>query len=71
MKILVTGATGQLGFDCVAELKKQGYNEVLGVSSSDFNLTNKEDTEKYILDYKPELIIHCAAYTNVDKAEAD
>ena len=66
--ILVTGSNGQLGYDVVKELKNRGI-DCIGSVRSDFDITNYEETEKYILNIKPECIIHCAAYTNVNKAE--
>ena len=66
--ILVTGGNGQLGYDVVKELKNRGI-DCIGSVRSDFDITNYEETEKYILNIKPECIIHCAAYTNVNKAE--
>lgn len=66
--ILVTGSNGQLGYDVVRELKNRKI-DCIGSVRSDFDLTDYEDTEKYILKIKPECIIHCAAYTNVNKAE--
>ncbi|MCR5439174.1 MAG: dTDP-4-dehydrorhamnose reductase [Selenomonas sp.] len=68
MKVLVTGVTGQLGFDCVRELQKRGW-EVRGVSSRDFSLTDPVGMRKYLETFRPEAVIHCAAYTAVDKAE--
>lgn len=65
MSILVTGYTGQLGFDVCKLLGSQA----LGVSSRDFDLTDEAATRGYIEKYRPEAIIHCAAYTAVDKAE--
>ena len=68
MKILVTGVTGQLGYDCVKQLKEAGH-EVQGVSSKEFPLTEPLKMEAYLRKFKPEAVIHCAAYTAVDKAE--
>ncbi|PWM76638.1 MAG: dTDP-4-dehydrorhamnose reductase [Phascolarctobacterium sp.] len=68
MKVLVTGANGQLGYDVVKELQKQKI-ECYGATRQDFDIINFEATEKFIVDYNPEAIIHCAAYTAVDKAE--
>ena len=68
MKVLVTGVTGQLGHDCVNEFLSRGI-EVQGVSSKDFSLTDGTATEKYIKDFQPDVVVHCAAYTAVDKAE--
>lgn len=70
MKILVTGATGQLGHDICEELKRRGI-VFLGTSSRDFNLTSPEDVFRYIMQYAPDAIIHCAAYTAVDQAEEE
>lgn len=70
MKVLVTGASGQLGFDCVKELERRNI-AVRGVNSKDFPLTDFAVMQQYLLDYKPDAVIHCAAYTAVDKAEED
>lgn len=68
MKILVTGVAGQLGYDVMRELNKRGI-EVIGVDRSDFDITDIEATEKFILSVNPDAVIHCAAYTAVDAAE--
>ncbi len=70
MKVLVTGASGQLGFDCVKELERC-HIAVRGVNSKDFPLTDFAVMQQYLLDYKPDAVIHCAAYTAVDKAEEE
>lgn len=68
-KILVTGVNGQLGFDCVRELKKRGYHNVLGIDKEDLDITDEEKVKQFILNYNPEIVIHNAAWTAVDKAE--
>ncbi|MDF2820332.1 MAG: NAD(P)-dependent oxidoreductase [Clostridiales bacterium] len=68
MKVLVTGANGQLGFDVVKRLKKSRI-ELLGTDRNTLNLSNKEQVKRVIREYKPDVVIHCAAYTAVDKAE--
>lgn len=68
MKILVTGVCGQLGHDVTEELLKNGI-EAIPCDREEFDLTDKESTQKFILENKPEGVIHCAAYTAVDKAE--
>lgn len=68
MKILVTGVAGQLGFDVCRQLDKLGI-ENKGVDIKDFDLTDEEAVMGYIKNYAPTAIIHCAAYTNVEKAE--
>lgn len=68
-KILVTGVRGQLGFDCVRELKKRGYKNVLGIDKEELDITNQEAVHKFIVDNRPEVVMHNAAWTAVDKAE--
>ena len=70
MRVLVTGVTGQLGHDCVLELRDRGI-EVQGVSSREFPLTDVEAMRRYMAIYRPPCVIHCAAYTAVDRAEDD
>ncbi|MCR5607795.1 MAG: dTDP-4-dehydrorhamnose reductase [Lachnospiraceae bacterium] len=68
MKVLATGFKGQLGYDVIKRLEALNI-ECKGVDIDDFDLTNKDQTINYILDYKPDVVVHCAAYTAVDKAE--
>lgn len=68
MKVLVTGANGQLGYDVVKELQKQNI-ECYGAARKDFDIVDFNGTEKFIANYMPDVVIHCAAYTYVDKAE--
>ena len=70
MKVLVTGYNGQLGFDVIKELESR-HIHCKGVDMADFDITDSEATKKYIDDYAPDAVIHCAAYTAVDKAEDD
>lgn len=68
MKVLVTGANGQLGYDVVKELQKQNI-ECYGATRKDFDITDFRSTYTFIINYMPDAVIHCAAYTAVDKAE--
>ncbi|MBR2775019.1 MAG: dTDP-4-dehydrorhamnose reductase [Selenomonadaceae bacterium] len=68
--ILVTGITGQLGFDVVRELERRGV-EVIGTTRNELSLTTEAGAKDFILEHKPETVIHCAAYTAVDKAESE
>ena len=68
MKVLVTGVNGQLGYDVVKELKKRKHQAV-GVDRERMDLTSTEQIKECIYNVNPEAIIHCAAYTAVDKAE--
>lgn len=68
MKVLVTGANGQLGYDVVKVLKLRNI-ECCGTTRNDFDVCDFTRAEKYITAFHPDVIIHCAAYTAVDKAE--
>ncbi len=70
MKVLVTGYNGQLGFDVIKELKSR-HIPCKGVDMADFDITDTEATSEYIKNYSPDAVVHCAAYTAVDKAEED
>lgn len=76
MKILITGYSGQLGYDVFHYLEKHNIEKnkkykILGTSSKDFNLLNERETKDFIKNYNPDIIIHSAAYTAVDNAEDD
>lgn len=66
--ILVTGVNGQLGFDVIKELSRRNI-ECLGIDKAELDITDNSSVNDYILNLKPECVIHCAAYTAVDKAE--
>ncbi len=68
-KILVTGAKGQLGTECILELKKRGFSNVKGIDIEDLDITNEKAVKEYIKNYKPDVVMHNAAWTAVDKAE--
>ncbi len=68
MKVLVTGIGGQLGFDVMRELEARGI-EARGVGRQEFSLTDHEEMRRFLEEYRPHVVIHCAAYTAVDKAE--
>ena len=70
MKILVTGAKGQLGYDVIKTLNLRGI-ECQGVDIQDFDISDFAATEQYIKSYRPDAVIHCSAYTAVDKAEEE
>ncbi len=68
-KILVTGVKGQLGFDCARELKKRGYKNVLGIDRDELDVTDEDSVLAFVKAYRPDVIMHNAAWTAVDKAE--
>ena len=69
-KILVTGANGMLGQDLCPILQDEGY-EVIETDVQTLDITNPDMVDKVLKTEKPDIVIHCAAYTNVDKAEED
>ncbi len=86
MKVFVTGVNGQLGHDVIKLCMQQGI-ECVGSGSSDFyrgvndevsnasyiqlDVRNKETVKQVLGKYKPDALIHCAAWTNVETAEAE
>lgn len=68
MKVLVTGVKGQLGFDVCKELDKRNI-ENKGIDRDDCDITDEQAVLSYIKNYAPDVVVHCAAYTAVDRAE--
>lgn len=68
MKIIVTGATGQLGYDVCKVLTARGI-ENIGLGSKDCDITNRDSVFALFEKEHPSAVIHCAAYTKVDLAE--
>ena len=67
MKVLVTGVKGQLGYDIVNECQKRNI-EAVGVDVEEMDITDEKQVENVITD-EYDAVIHCAAWTAVDKAE--
>lgn len=70
MKVVVTGAKGQLGTDLVHLLADRGY-EVYGYGREELDITNFEQVKQVISEVNPDVVIHAAAYTKVDLAESE
>lgn len=68
MRILVTGANGQLGRDLLAELSRRGHDAV-GVDVQEMDITDGQAVDRVLSDVRPAAVIHCAAWTAVDAAE--
>lgn len=71
MKYLITGYKGQLGYDVKRELLKRGVSEenILPLDKDEMDITNKEEVNRVVKNFVPDVIFHCAAWTAVDKAE--
>lgn len=70
MRILITGAQGQLGTELCHLLDEKNI-EYVGTGSSDLDITDNKAVAGYFNKYKPELVYHCAAFTAVDAAEEE
>ena len=68
-KIMITGGAGQLGYDVIKELNSRGYFNIYAPTIEELDLTDKTKVDEAFEREKPEIVIHCAAYTAVDKAE--
>jgi len=69
MRVLITGARGQLG-RAVAQVAEAARNEVIAWDRSEADITNP-DVADLVLEQSPDVVVNCAAWTNVDGAEGD
>lgn len=69
MKILLTGKTGQVGYELVRSL--QGLGDIAALDRQQMDLADLDQVRDVIRRFKPQLIINTAAYTAVDQAEND
>lgn len=81
-RILVVGSNGRLGQSLVSKLKRRPKTELLcssieekslfdDVDYQQFDMTQKDEVKKVVLDFVPDYILNAAAYTNVDKCESE
>ncbi|MCA0172253.1 sugar nucleotide-binding protein, partial [Bacillus sp. RAR_GA_16] len=68
MRILITGAEGQVGS---ALCNKFPGNEVIALGKHTLDITNKDQVSTFFREVKPDIVFHCAAYTQVDQCEKD
>ena len=68
MKVLVTGVGGQLGYDVMKVLKERNI-DCIGADLKEFDITDFAAAHRFITAYGPDAVIHCSAYTAVDRAE--
>ena len=73
MNYLITGVSGQLGYDVKRNLLERGVseNDIASPRTTEMDITDRQAVENCVKNFRPDVIIHCAAYTNVDGAESD
>ena len=69
MNILITGAGGQLGQDCIRVM--QGAHDVHGYTSRQLDITDRKQVQREINARHPAVVVNCAAYTAVDNCETE
>ncbi|MFZ5981807.1 MAG: dTDP-4-dehydrorhamnose reductase [Candidatus Zixiibacteriota bacterium] len=69
LKVLITGAQGQLGGDLTAVMSR--HYETKGVDIKDFDILRENALKRCVEDFKPDFVLHTAAYTDVDGCEAN
>jgi dTDP-4-dehydrorhamnose reductase len=69
-KVVVLGASGQLGVELCAELGRRGY-EVMGFARSKLDISNGEQVEQALAAFGPDAVFNSAAYNQVDVAERE
>ena len=70
MRVLVTGVGGQLGHDVMLELASRSHVGI-GVDVAEMDITDADAVSAFIMQAKPDAVIHCAAYTATEKAEEE
>ena len=70
MRVLVTGATGQLGSEVATEFRRSGH-EVIAPGRSELDLSLPSHVATTAMQLQADWVINCAAYTQVDKAESE
>ncbi|MBR6785501.1 MAG: dTDP-4-dehydrorhamnose reductase [Clostridia bacterium] len=70
MKVIVTGAKGQLGYDVIKRLESQGV-QAIAADLPEVDISDAAAVEAFVASHKPDGVIHCAAYTAVDNAESE
>ena len=69
-RFLITGASGQLGSEWVSYLEENAI-EFVATDSKSLDITNLDSAKNFITQHNPNVVINCAAYTNVDRAEEE
>lgn len=71
MNILITGCNGQLGTEMRVQSAEHKQHTYFFTDVAELDITNREAVLAFVRDHAIDLIVNCAAYTNVDRAEAD
>ncbi len=71
IRMMVTGCNGQLGRALLALTENNSEYEYLGTDVQDLDITKLDAVQAYVAEQKPDVIVNCAAATNVDGCEAD
>ncbi|HEI6851949.1 TPA: dTDP-4-dehydrorhamnose reductase [Yersinia enterocolitica] len=71
MRVIITGAHGQVGCSLVEKFQDQDKVELLATGRDELDITNQSAVDEIIEQFKPDYIINSAAYTAVDKAEEE
>ena len=71
MKIIVTGANGQVGSALVKLLDAEGQHEVAVLTREKGDITDRVKVRRFIGAFQPEIVLHPAAYTYVDQCETE
>jgi dTDP-4-dehydrorhamnose reductase len=70
VRVLIAGAGGMLGGDTVRAVAARGH-ETIGLTHAELDVTRAADVNRVLYEVKPDAVINCAAWTDVDGAEAD
>ena len=71
MRILVTGAGGQLGHDVAKAFAADGHHEVVATTRNELDLTDRDSILGAITSVEPDAVVHAGAWTAVDACESD
>ncbi len=70
MKVLITGAKGQLGRELIKQMEREDYELIL-TDVDTLDITSSSQVYEYVNKFKPHVIVNCAAHTQVDKCEEE
>lgn len=71
-KVLVTGCGGQLGIELIKHFKRfDNLYEIIETDVHNLDITNQKQVMEFMKNSRPDFVVNCAAYTNVDGCEAD